>query len=88
MPCCGRKNNPSKVIPIPAAPAPAPKAAPKQVVIAPRSPTPAPLGSFNPPGRFCAKCGWIIAGSKFADPTTGQILEKKSCTNRRCPDYR
>lgn len=82
MACCGRGAAPKSP---PTYPAPMPR------VIRPPQPKPvvtqAPPGSFNPPGRFCSKCGWIVAVSKYADPTTGNIVEKRSCTNRKCPDY-
>ncbi len=52
-------------------------------------PTPrAPAGSYNPPGKYCEKCGWVNAVSKYADPVTGKIIETRSCTNRKCENHK
>ena len=73
---------------LPIQPSPPPPK-PRQIIKAPviKVINVAPPGSYNPPGKFCEKCGWIVAVSKYADPRTGQIIEKRSCTNRRCSDY-
>lgn len=86
MACCGRGKKTPRT---PAAP-PVP-ATPKARPLTPKHnkkmiPT-APPGSYNPPGKFCDKCGWVVAVSKYSDPTTGQVVEKRSCTNRKCSDY-
>lgn len=82
MACCGRDKKTPRSVPIQRSPV---KAAPTKSKAPAR--TQAPPGSFNPPGRFCSKCGWIVATSKYVDPASGAIVEKKSCTNRKCSDY-
>jgi len=87
MACCGQ-GKPKKAAPIRQVPAPKPPERPKPITVNQKAIVPtAPPGSVNPPGKYCTKCGWIIAISKFVDPATGQIIEKRSCTNRRCVDY-
>lgn len=86
MPCCGKGKKSEPAI----RQIPNPPATNKRDVlpIVPKAIIPkAPTGTFNPPGKFCEKCGWIVAVAKFADPVTGQIIEKRSCTNRKCVDY-
>ena len=87
MACCG-KGTPKP--PAPVRQLPNPPATPKKLPVSMGKnilPPAAPAGTFNPPGKYCDKCGWIVAVSKFADPVTGKIIEKRSCTNRKCIDY-
>ena len=67
MACCGRgpdrPKTPKHIFPPNTVPAVTNKSVAKVV-----PQTPAPPGSFNPPGRFCSKCGWIVAITKYADP--------------------
>ena len=87
MACCG-KGKPKQAAPVRQVPDPKPSVRPKPITAEQKAIVPvAPPGSVNPPGKYCTKCGWIVAISKFADPITGKIIEKRSCTNRRCVDY-
>ena len=86
MACCGRgpdRPKPNRTIPIPTTPNVTIRSAPP----AQRAIPAAPPGSFNPPGKFCTKCGWVVAITKYADPITHAVIEKRTCTNRRCIDY-
>lgn len=87
MACCGRGPDRAKInrtVPIPKTPNVTIKSAPAR----PPVPTPAaPPGTFNPPGKFCPKCGWVMAITKYADPITNAIIEKRTCTNRQCVNY-
>lgn len=87
MACCGKGN---RSAPPRHVPAPAPAQVSRAFTPPPRAiPEPkAPPGSFNPPGKFCPKCGWIVAVTKYADPITHALVEKRSCTNRRCIEHR
>lgn len=47
-----------------------------------------PPGSVQGPGspEFCPLCGWAIKKVKYADQS-GNMIDKKVCTNRRCSNY-
>ena len=47
---------------------------------------------FIPPavrvdGKFCPLCGWAIKESRYTD-SNGQIIRKKTCTKKQCPNYK